>query len=195
MVEAKSFVDQPPAQTLKLKVAEPRQSGIKIKLGAARESPSSTPGPVSTPGEDRQTPGVIVHNEALERQQKLVAAGMNGHRATTNGANRNLLSGSGVSNTPISSLTTHKSSRSTSAASPPRQPNGIKTEGATQSPAPTAAQIAPAAHHVGPYRSLLEVHIDILTLFSSVSCTCVCFSAIIARWASFWNEWKQISAE
>lgn len=188
MIEAKSFVDQPPAQTLKLKVAEPRQSGIKIKLGAARESPSSTPGPVSTPGEDRQTPGVIVHNEALERQQKLVAAGMNGHRASAN--NRNLLSGSGVSNTPIPSLTTHKSSRSTSAASPPRQANGIKTEGATHSPAPTASQMAPAPHHV--CRSSRSI--DILTLIS-VSCTCVCVSAIIARWSSFWNEWKQISAE
>jgi hypothetical protein len=145
MIEAKSLVEQPPAQTLKLKVAQPRQSGIKIKLGAARESPSSTPGPVSTPGDDRQTPGVIVHNEALERQQKLVTAGMNGARASANSTNRNLLNGSGVSNTPIPSLTTQKSSRSTSAASPPRQANGIKTEGATQSPAPTA-HTAPAAH-------------------------------------------------
>jgi hypothetical protein len=144
MTEAKSLVEQPPAQTLKLKVAQPRQSGIKIKLGAARESPSSTPGPASTPGDDRQTPGVIVHNEALERQQKLVTAGMNGVRTSANSANRGLLNGS---NTPIPSLTTHKSSRSTSAASPPRQANGIKTEGATQSPAPTA-HAAPAAHNV-----------------------------------------------
>jgi hypothetical protein len=164
LAEAKSFVDQPPAQTLKLKVAEPKQSGIKIKLGAARESPGSTPGPISTPGEDRQTPGVIVHNEALERQQKLVAAGMNGMRSSANSANRNPFGGSGVSNTPIPSLTTHKSSRSTSAASPPRQANGIKTEGATQSPAPIAAHNAPATHHVGP--TLLSgsgVHIHILT--------------------------------
>jgi hypothetical protein len=149
MIEAKSLVEQPPAQTLKLKVAQPRQSGIKIKLGAARESPSSTPGPVSTPGDDRQTPGVIVHNEALERQQKLVTAGMNGVRTSANSTKRNLLNGSGVSNTPIPSLATHKSSRSTSAASPPRQANGIKTEGATQSPAPTA-HTAPAAHNVRP---------------------------------------------
>jgi hypothetical protein len=128
MAEAKAVVEQPPAQTLKLKVA---QSGIKIKLGAARESPNSTPGPASTPGDDRQTPGVIVHNEALERQQKLVSAGMNGVRTA-----RHLANGSGVSSTAIPSLTTHKSSRSTSAASPPRQANGIKTEGQSPAPAP-----------------------------------------------------------
>jgi hypothetical protein len=160
MIEAKSLVEQPPTQTLKLKIAQPRQSGIKIKLGAARESPSSTPGPASTPGEDRQTPGVIVHNEALERQQKLVSAGMNGVRTSANRAN---------GHNPIPSLATHKSSRSTSAASPPRHANGIKTEGATQSPAPTAAHAAPAAHNVG-FR-LLDNSIRVLTTLLSLSPT------------------------
>jgi hypothetical protein len=123
-------VDQPKGQTVKLKLHEPK---IKIKLGVARDSPGTTPGP-STPGMDRGTPGVIVHNEALERQQQIVAAGMNGVR--TNGV-RNPFSSSA---TPVPALTAPKS-RSGSAASPPRLLNGVKSEGsgAAQSPALGAA--------------------------------------------------------
>jgi hypothetical protein len=130
-------VEQPKGQTVKLKLHEPK---IKIKLGVAKDSPGTTPGP-STPGIDRGTPGVIVHNEALERQQQIVNAGMNGVR--TNGI-RNPFSSSA---TPVPALNAQKS-RSGSAASPPRLLNGVKSEGsgATQSPALGAAN---PAHHPG----------------------------------------------
>jgi hypothetical protein len=121
--EAKSLVQQPRQQTVKLKLSEPR---LKIKLGMAKDSPSSTR--PSTPGLERSTPGVIVNQEALERQQQAVHAAMNGVR-TANGT-RNPFS----STTPVPPLSSGKS-RSGSAASPPRQVNGLKNEGAGNSPA------------------------------------------------------------
>jgi hypothetical protein len=114
--EARSVVRQPQQQKLKLKVAQ--KSGIKIKFGGARDSPASTPGP-STPGMDRGTPGIVVNNDALSRQQDFV----NGTRPSiTNG------------NSHASGISTH-TSRSASAASPPAQTNGVKHEGSLPPPA------------------------------------------------------------
>jgi hypothetical protein len=77
---AKGQVEQPTQPTIKLKMSsnapKPSQS-IKIKFGSNKASPGVS-SPASTPGPERNTPGVIVHNEALERQQQMVAAGMNG---------------------------------------------------------------------------------------------------------------------
>ncbi|KAK0660897.1 Protein polybromo-1 [Lasiodiplodia hormozganensis] len=113
-----------PKQTIKLTMGSQQQqsqqqkpSGIKLRLGGNKNSPApnaSTPG---TPGaRSSSTPGVIVDNDALERQQKHVQAGMNGQRPPSSG-------GPGVSTT-----------RSGSAASP--APNGVKSENqAGQSPA------------------------------------------------------------
>jgi hypothetical protein len=121
---------------VKIKISEPK---LKIKLGIAKDSPGSTPGP-STPGLDRGTPGVIVHNEALERQNQVVSAGMNGVRSSVNGS-RNPLSSSA---TPVPALSAK--SRSDSAPSPTRQINGVKSEGsgAAPSPAPAPGAVNPA---------------------------------------------------
>lgn len=132
--EAKTYVEQPKQQTVKIKLNEPK---LKIKLGVAKDSPGSTPGP-STPGLDRGTPGVIVHNEALERQHQMVSAGMNGVRSSVNGT-RNPFSSSA---TPIPALSAK--SRSGSAASPPRQINGVKTEGNGAAPLPAPGLANPA---------------------------------------------------
>lgn len=122
--EAKAVVDAPARQSIKLRLNEPK---LKIKLGVHRDSPGSTPGP-STPGVDKATPGVIVDNDALARQQRLVSAGMNGLRSKPNGT-KNPISSSA---TPVPTLP-HPESRSGSAASPPRQVNGVKMDGALAS--------------------------------------------------------------
>ncbi|KAF2674612.1 Bromodomain-containing protein [Microthyrium microscopicum] len=143
---AKALVHKPQAQTLKLKVAEPKQSGIKIKFGAMRDSPSSTPGP-STPA--RSTPGLLVHNDALERQQQMVSAGVNGARSTVNGGPRNPFTGSGGAIPPLPT----SASRSASAASIPVLGNGVKNETATQSPSLNPIHPAHAAvQYGGPLR-------------------------------------------
>ncbi|KAL0257352.1 hypothetical protein SLS55_008163 [Diplodia seriata] len=113
-----------PKQTIKLTMGSQQQqqsqqqkpSGIKLRLGGSKNSPApnaSTPG---TPGgRSSSTPGVIVDNDALERQQKHVQAGMNGGPSSSGGP------GIGTA-------------RSGSAASP--VPNGVKSENqAGQSPA------------------------------------------------------------
>lgn len=103
---------QPQQQKLKLKVGRP--SGIKLKFGGNRESPASTPGPV-TPGIDRDTPGITASNDAPI--------------STT-------LNGTGKGAQPANPGVSAQTSRSASAASPPAQPNGIKDEGSLP---PTAA--------------------------------------------------------
>jgi hypothetical protein len=99
-------VDQPKSQTVKIKLGD--SSKITIKLGI-RDSAGNTPAP-STPNDGAAAQGVVVHNEALERQQQMVTAGMNGVR--------------GSANPPTASP-------SASAASPPQQTNGVKPDAAT----------------------------------------------------------------
>jgi hypothetical protein len=144
---ARSQVEQPPQPTLKLKLgsAAPKQS-IKLKFGGNKASPGA-PSPRGTPGVDRNTPGVIVHNEALERQREMVAAGMNGGRppsapgVTPGSRNPFVDSRSGSASTPIPALNAHAS-----AATPPAQTNGVKSEvQAGQSPALSAIRPGSAA--------------------------------------------------
>ena len=128
LAAVKKVVEQPPQTTLKLKMSASSTAvpSIKLKFGGTKDSPGSTPGP-ATPVPDRNTPGVIVHNDALERQQQMIAAGMNnGHTSATNGGGqRNPFQGS--NSTPVPALNSHHS-RSGSAISPPRQTNGVKNE-------------------------------------------------------------------
>ncbi|KAJ4288210.1 hypothetical protein N0V90_012227 [Kalmusia sp. IMI 367209] len=84
LAEAKSKVDEPPQPKLKLNMSTaapspapvPKQQ-LKLKL---RQSPVSDP---NTPAaRSSATPGVIVDNEALLRQQKHVLESMNGSRSS-----------------------------------------------------------------------------------------------------------------
>ncbi|KAF2436323.1 Bromodomain-containing protein [Tothia fuscella] len=134
---AKAQVEQPTQPTIKLKMSAAPKPSIKLKFGANKASPGAA-SPASTPGPERGTPGVIVHNEALERQRKMVAASMNGASAPTPAASRNPFSGSrsGSASTPIPPLTAH-----ISVAPPPVQTNGVKSElHPSQSPALSAVR-------------------------------------------------------
>jgi hypothetical protein len=117
--------------------AAPKQS-IKIRLGSrTRESSSGTPGPATPVSNDVATPGVKVHNEALERQQQMVAGAINGNRqSAANGAPASSLFGAvaraGSSATPVEAVPV---SRGASATSPSRHTNGYKNEGSVAPPA------------------------------------------------------------
>ena len=114
----------------------PKQS-IKLKFGAARDSPSTASRP-STPVADRGTPGVIVHNEALQRQQEMVAAGMNGKSSSTAPTPaQNALS----TFAPLPILNSRPPSRSHQ--TPPVQVNGVKSEA---EPSPALAAARPNGH-------------------------------------------------
>ncbi|KAF2403952.1 Bromodomain-containing protein [Trichodelitschia bisporula] len=120
--EAKKHAPGPPQPSLKLKVSAPKpqapppKQSLKIKLGGAVTERSSS----ATPVRDTTTPGVIVHSEALSRQQQMVAAGMSGRVP------------SGMRNSPsVPTLQPRVSSgRSVSAAPLPAQTNGVKKEAA-----------------------------------------------------------------
>lgn len=121
---------QPPQTTIKLKMGStaPKQS-LKLKFNTSNASPGVA-SPAATPVPERQTPGVIVHNEALARQQKMVAVGMNGGQAPAmpgaqTGPRNPFGSGSrsGSASTPIPALNSRAS-----AGSPPMHANGVKNE-------------------------------------------------------------------
>lgn len=159
---AKTQVQQPTQPTLKLKVAPAAPTAskpsIKIKFGGSKASPgapSPAPSAASPAVMDRSTPGVIVHNEALERQKEMVASAMNGDQRSrgrppsqqpTAPQVRNPFGGSrsGSNSTPIPSLAT--------AGSPPVHTNGVKNEAAVrQSPGPNTARPGSAASsHLPP---------------------------------------------
>jgi hypothetical protein len=130
-----------------------KNPSLKLKFGSAKASPGA-PSPAGTPGADRNTPGVIVHDEALERQRQMVAAGMNGGRPLSASGvaagPRNPFGGasrSGSDSTPNPALNAQ-----VSAASPPAHMNGVKSEmHPGQSPAlsairPSSAASGPMAH-------------------------------------------------
>lgn len=158
---AKKQVQQPTQPTLKLKVAPAAPAAskpsIKLKFGGAKASPgapSPAPSAASPAVMDRSTPGVIVHNEALERQKEMVASAMNGEQRSRGRLPsqqpsapqvRNPFGGSrsGSNSTPIPSLAT--------AGSPPHT-NGVKNEAPVrQSPGPNAVRPSSAASsHLPP---------------------------------------------
>jgi len=121
--------------------AAPKQS-IKLKFGVPRDSPSTSSRP-STPAAERGTPGVIVHNEALQRQQEMVAAGMNGGQSSSTAPQpaRNPFSKSTPAITPIPVLNSNPPSRLNQ--SPPVQVNGVKSEA---EPSPALAAVKPNGH-------------------------------------------------
>jgi hypothetical protein len=143
---AKKQVQQPTQPTLKLKVAaQAPKPSIKLKFGASKASPGA-PSPAASASPvvvDRSTPGVIVHNEALERQKEMVASAMNGDQRSrgrppsqsSNPLPRNPFGGSraGSASTPIPTLAT--------ATSPPIHTNGVKNEAPVgQSPGPNVVR-------------------------------------------------------
>ncbi|KAF2650142.1 Bromodomain-containing protein [Lophiostoma macrostomum CBS 122681] len=75
--EAKAQVEEPPQPKLKLNMSAAPKQQLKIKL---RQSPGSDP---NTPAaRSSATPGFIVDNEALLRQQRHVQESMNGTRSS-----------------------------------------------------------------------------------------------------------------
>ncbi|KAF2260192.1 Bromodomain-containing protein [Lojkania enalia] len=132
LAEAKAKVDEPPQPKLKLNMSAAPKQQLKLKL---RQSPGSDP---NTPAaRSSATPGVIVDNEALLRQQRHVQESMNGNRSSRP-------SSSGKPQTPQASnpfsgprgasgtIPLLAGSQSRTAGSPPAA-NGIKTD--VQSPA------------------------------------------------------------
>ncbi|KAK8164438.1 Bromodomain-containing protein [Phyllosticta citrichinensis] len=109
--DAKEKIKEPAKTTLRLNMNAQQQkpSGIKLRLGGNKSSPAPPSAP-DTPvvGRRRATPNVIVDNDALERQKRLVNAGLYEQRPSSSG-------GQGAS-----------TGRSGSAASP--APNGVKSE-------------------------------------------------------------------
>ncbi|KAK7545686.1 Bromodomain-containing protein [Phyllosticta citricarpa] len=108
--DAKEKVKEPAKTTLRLNMNAQQQkpSGIKLRLGGNKSSPAPGSAPDTPVGRSSATPGVIVDNEALERQQRQVQAGLNGQRPSSSGGQGAL------------------TARSGSAASP--APNGVKSE-------------------------------------------------------------------
>ncbi len=133
----------PPTQPnrIKLKVSAktpaPTQK-IKLRVGADQKgSPApSTP----TTATKAASPSVAVDNGALERQQKHVQAGVNGHDASTRLGPKNpfggLGSGPAAGNIPTLKSLSHDGASSASAASPTSSTSAVKAEvQAGQSPA------------------------------------------------------------
>lgn len=140
--EAKAVVAEPPQPKLKLNMstatpstptpaAAPKQQ-LKLKL---RQSPVSDP--ATARGRSSATPGFIVDNEALLRQQRHVMESMNGTRSSRP-------SSVGKSGTPVATTPVTGTKGATSAVSPlpatqpktvasPPATNGIKRD--VQSPA------------------------------------------------------------
>ncbi len=139
---ARSQVEQPAQPKLKINMSTVPKQSIKLKFGAARDSPSTSSRP-TTPAADQGTPGVIVHNEALQRQQEMVAAGMNGGKSSSSASQpaRNPFSRSTPAFTPIPILNSRPPSRSNQ--SPPVQVNGVKSEA---EPSPALAATRPNGH-------------------------------------------------
>jgi hypothetical protein len=146
LAEAKAKVDEPPQPKLKLNMSAgapaPRQQ-LKLKLRQSPGSESNTPGARSS-----ATPGVIVDNDALLRQQRHVMDSMGGPKASlassqtkagTPVASANSFTGPRGGSTSIPPL---PASHSRTAASPPVT-NGVKLD--VQSPALSAIRPASTA--------------------------------------------------
>jgi hypothetical protein len=79
--EAKAKVNEPPQPKLKLNMSTPAPAPKQqLKLKLSRHSPASDPNTPSAP--NSATPGVIVDNEALIRQQRHVIDSMGGNRSS-----------------------------------------------------------------------------------------------------------------
>ncbi|KAF1975257.1 Bromodomain-containing protein [Bimuria novae-zelandiae CBS 107.79] len=150
LAEAKSKVEEPPQPKLKLNMSTaapsptpvPKQA-LKIKLRQSPVSDANTPAP-----QNSATPGVIVDNEALLRQQKHVLESMNGSRSSRPPS-------AGKAQTPTAVSNPFSGPRGASAAIPPLPAaqtrtagspsavNGIKND--VQSPALNAIRPASTA--------------------------------------------------
>ncbi|KAF2729125.1 Bromodomain-containing protein [Polyplosphaeria fusca] len=134
--EAKAKVAEPPQPKLKLNMSSAPKQRLSIKL---RQSPSSDPATPASRGS--ATPGVIVDNEALLRQQRHVLDSMNGNKSSRP-------SSSGKAQTPSNPFTGPRGASGTiptlsSAATGSPAPNGIKND--VQSPALTSIRPASTA--------------------------------------------------
>lgn len=163
LAAARAKVEEPPQPKLKLNMSAaapspasaPKQQ-LKIKL---RQSPGSDP---NTPAaRSSGTPGVIVDNDALLRQQRHVMESMNGSRssrpssagkAQTPSASGNPFSGARSAATSVAPLS---ASQARTAGSPPAV-NGIKND--VQSPALNAIRPASTASDTQSQRLSVPAH-------------------------------------
>ncbi|KAF2085614.1 Bromodomain-containing protein [Saccharata proteae CBS 121410] len=132
--EVKEKVEEPPQPKLKLNMSSTttKPSGIKLRLGGSKNSPAPGSAPSTPARGSSSTPGVIVDNEALERQKNHVQAGMNGHRPPSSG---------GIRSGSIPAQQT--------AGSPSANLNGVKSEGpGVQSPALNSIRLSSTAPEV-----------------------------------------------
>ncbi|KAF2025212.1 Bromodomain-containing protein [Setomelanomma holmii] len=145
LAEAKAKVDEPPQPKLKLNMSgaapAPKQQ-LKLKLRQSPGSDSNTPGARSS-----TTPGVIVDNEALLRQQRHVQSSM--HTSKTPRTSSQGQSGTPAAPNPFSgpkgataAITPLPGAHTKTAGSPPAI-NGVKQD--VQSPALSAIRPASTA--------------------------------------------------
>lgn len=144
LAEARAKVEEPPQQKLKINLGTPAPPKQQLKLKLNRQSPGSetnTPGAAS--GRNSATPGVIVHNEALQRQQAHVRDSMHsGSRPSSSGkaqtpAASNPFGGASSASNSIPSIATPAAKNG---AASPLPTNGIKSD--VQSPALNAIRPA-----------------------------------------------------
>lgn len=144
LTNARATVEEPPQPKLKLNMsASAPKPSIKLKLGV-RGSPAPTSHSNSPAPRDSNTPGVIVDNEALRRQQQHVQAGINGDRppssdpAAQRSSSRNPFGSSrpGSAAAPIPPLARESSGAPLT--------NGVKNE-AVPSPSPNLGAIRPTS--------------------------------------------------
>ncbi|KAF2187628.1 Bromodomain-containing protein [Zopfia rhizophila CBS 207.26] len=119
LAEAKAKVEEPPQPKLKLNMSAAPKQQLKLRL-SHRQSPGSDP---NTPGgRSSATPGVIVDNEALLRQQRHVHESMNGARSSRPPS-------SGKQQTPLSSANPFTGPRGASVTVPPLSAAHPRTAG------------------------------------------------------------------
>jgi len=136
LADAKAKVDEPAHQKLKLNMSAPKQQqSLKLRL-QNRTSPAVNSGPNTPASRNSATPGVIIDNEALQRQQRHIQDSINGARPASSGTSQTPAA-------PRNPLLGAKSSAHPYSASPPAI-NGVKKDPQTvQSPA--LSSIRPAS--------------------------------------------------
>lgn len=103
-----------------------KPSGIKLRLGGNKNSPAPGSAPGTPAGRSSATPGVIVDNEALERQQRQVQAGLSGQRPPSSGGQVSLPCHA-KSALPPPALNVNRGSRRNESFKNPLRPQSCRT--------------------------------------------------------------------
>ncbi|KAF2202868.1 Bromodomain-containing protein [Delitschia confertaspora ATCC 74209] len=147
LAEIKAAVEEPPQPKLRLNMsAPPKQPSIKLRLGHRTTSPALNSDPNTPSARKSATPGVIIDNEALQRQQRHIQDSINGARQPSAGPSQTPMTGRNPFTGPKSSVPP-----SNHAASPPAV-NGVKSD-------PQSMQ-SPALSSIRPASTSSDAHIQ-----------------------------------